>query len=94
MSVFERGTGRLENECRDTGCQRDELKATIAELRQLADPLTKALYKEMSERHTAICLENKALRDMLKRYRKETPLGHQPHMITEEVDKLLEKNDE
>ena len=32
----------------------------------------------------------KALRDMLKRYRKETPLGHQPHMITEEVDKLLE----
>jgi hypothetical protein len=26
---------------------------------------------------------------LLKRYREETPLGHQPHMIADEVDKTL-----
>ena len=35
------------------------------------------------------------LKGLLRRYRNETPLGHQPHMIAEQVDAaLLEKNDE
>lgn len=29
------------------------------------------------------------MRCLLVRYRDETPLGHQPHMITSEVDKIL-----
>lgn len=29
------------------------------------------------------------LRSLLARYRNETPLGHQPHMIAEEVDAAL-----
>jgi hypothetical protein len=35
----------------------------------------------------AACLELKLL---LKRYRDETPLGHQPHMIAHQVDKVLD----
>lgn len=31
----------------------------------------------------------KHLRTLLARYRDETPLGHQPHMIAYEVDKAL-----
>ena len=30
-----------------------------------------------------------ALVEVVKRYRNETPLGHQPHMIAHEVDALL-----
>ena len=30
------------------------------------------------------------LRELLRRYRNETPLGHQPHMIAHEVDAALE----
>lgn len=29
------------------------------------------------------------LRSLLRRYRTETPLGHQPHMIAHEVDAVL-----
>lgn len=35
--------------------------------------------------------ENMVLRRLLIRYRTETPLGHQPHMITAEVDEVLAK---
>jgi hypothetical protein len=34
--------------------------------------------------------ENATLRALMTRYRSETPLGHQPHMIAHEVDKALE----
>ena len=33
--------------------------------------------------------QNIEFRRLLSRYRKETPLGNQPHMIAEEVDALL-----
>lgn len=33
--------------------------------------------------------EIERLRALLARYREETPLGHQPHMIAHEVDKAL-----
>ena len=33
--------------------------------------------------------ENARLRGLLRRYRAETPLGHQPHMIAHEVDAAL-----
>lgn len=33
--------------------------------------------------------ENVELRRLLARYRDETPLGHQPHMIAGEVDSAL-----
>ena len=36
--------------------------------------------------------ENAELRQLLLRYRKETPLGHQPHMIAHRVDALLSSN--
>jgi hypothetical protein len=43
--------------------------------------------------HDKRCLEAadelEQLRDLLRRYREETPLGHQPHMITHEVDAAL-----
>ena len=29
--------------------------------------------------------------DLLRRYRNETPLGNQPHMIAHEVDEILER---
>ena len=34
--------------------------------------------------------ETATLRALIARYRSETPLGHQPHMIAHEVDKALE----
>ena len=34
--------------------------------------------------------ENRKLRSLLSRYRKETPLGNQPHMIAHEVDAILD----
>jgi hypothetical protein len=37
--------------------------------------------------------KNKALQAFLRRYREETPLGSQPHMIAHEVDKALEQVD-
>ena len=36
--------------------------------------------------------ENVRLRALLKRYRTETPLGHQPHMIAHEVDEVLDQH--
>ena len=33
--------------------------------------------------------DNAELRRLLTRYRNETPLGHQPHMIAHEADKVL-----
>lgn len=33
---------------------------------------------------------NERLRGLLRRYRDETPLGHQPHMIAGEVDDVLQ----
>lgn len=33
--------------------------------------------------------ENAELRRLLARYRDETPLGHQPHMIAHQVDEAL-----
>lgn len=33
--------------------------------------------------------ENAALRQLLARYRDETPLGHQPHMIAHQADEAL-----
>ena len=35
--------------------------------------------------------ENIKLKELLLRYRNETPLGHQPHMIAHEVDALLKE---
>lgn len=37
--------------------------------------------------HEKVCAEMRAL---LVRYRTETPLGHQPHMIAHVVDELLD----
>jgi dihydrodipicolinate synthase/N-acetylneuraminate lyase len=39
-----------------------ELEAENQRLEAIADPLTKALYREMSERHTKVCEENKRLK--------------------------------
>ena len=36
--------------------------------------------------------ERDELLALLRRYRNETPLGHQPHMIAHEVDALLAKH--
>jgi hypothetical protein len=41
------------------------------------------------DRCSELSKENVALRKLLKRYRTETPVGHQPHMIAHEVDRLL-----
>jgi cell division protein FtsB len=35
--------------------------------------------------------ENSELRRLIERYRNETPLGHQPHMIAHEADAALGK---
>ena len=39
----------------------------------------------------ALRAEIEQLRHLLRRYRTETPLGHQPHMIAHEVDAALAK---
>ena len=39
---------------------------------------------------TRLRAETATLRALIARYRSETPLGHQPHMIAHEVDKALE----
>lgn len=43
------------------------------------------------DRITALEDENKRLLGLLLRYRNETPLGHQPHMIAQEVDEALKE---
>ena len=44
---------------------------------------------ELADRVESLEKENAALRELLRRYRTETPLGHQPHMIAAKVDALL-----
>lgn len=45
-----------------------------------------AWYMEKYHEHLIII---EVLRDLLIRYRNETPIGHQPHMIAHEVDNAL-----
>jgi len=63
----------LEAEVRDKvegmlerGAEIRELRKQLAELKILAEPLTKELYKEMSERHEAMSLQLAALREALE----------------------------
>lgn len=48
--------------------------------------------KEAADAIKALRAENARLRALLLRYRNETPLGHQPHMIAHEADAALERN--
>jgi alkylation response protein AidB-like acyl-CoA dehydrogenase len=43
----------------------------------------------LAEEIATLRAENARLRALLLRYRAETPLGHQPHMIAHEVDAAL-----
>ena len=79
----------------------EQQAATITDLRaQLADKDavqgTFESYAQIVAEHSAnitrLEAENAKLRALLLRYRNETPLGHQPHMITIEVDALLTPN--
>jgi hypothetical protein len=58
--------------------------AEVATLRAKAD----AHDAGMAERDR-LRAENARLRELLRRYRAETPLGNQPHMIAHEVDAAL-----
>ena len=46
-------------------------------------------FGEMNEENARLKAQRDALAALLKRYRNETPLGHQPHMIAREVDAVL-----
>jgi hypothetical protein len=46
----------------------DTMRVENARLKSLAEPLTIALYNEMSERHTVVCKENAKLQKALKKY--------------------------
>lgn len=46
--------------------------------------------ERLKQRISQLEAQNTQLRRLLARYRNETPLGHQPHMIAHEVDKALE----
>ncbi len=48
-----------------------------------------ALLKEAADEIERLGTENAELRRLLARYRDETPLGHQPHMIVHQVDEAL-----
>lgn len=48
-----------------------ELEAENAKLKQLAEPLTIALYKEMSKRHTEVCKENAKLKAQAEEWKRE-----------------------
>lgn len=43
---------------------------------------------------SSLIAERDAAVALLRRYRNETPLGHQPHMIAHEVDALLDARKE
>lgn len=47
--------------------------------------------ENLALRHDLAAAQNRAVRleALLRRYRTETPLGHQPHMIAHEVDEAL-----
>ena len=47
------------------------------------------LLKAEREKSTALESENRELRDMLRRYVQEVPLGHQPHMAAQDAEALL-----
>jgi len=73
--------------------------------RQLAERLSDQLHKEpelyreviselrrlspMEAERDKLIAVNKVLVELVKRYRTETPLGNQPHMITGEADEAL-----
>jgi hypothetical protein len=44
-----------------------ELEQQLAEQKRLADPLTKAMYKEMSARHSEVCSQLVALREAARK---------------------------
>ena len=71
-----------------------ELQATITELTALAEPMTKALYKEMANRHTAITIENTKLQAKVEKLEKfvelvEGALGCTMATISERIEPEL-----
>lgn len=52
------------------------------------EPMEKYGYVPKAD-YEALRAENERLKSLLRRYRCETPLGHQPHMIAAEVDAAL-----
>lgn len=76
-------------------CNREVLRAEIerleAECMNLATHgrVYKRQYEQACQDHATAMAEITLLRALLRRYRTETPLGHQPHMIAHEVDAAL-----
>ena len=76
-------------------CNREVLRAEIerleAECMNLATHgrVYKRQYEQACQDHATAMAEITLLRALLRRYRTETPLGHQPHMISHEVDAAL-----
>ena len=67
----------------------------------MTDDLVKRLHKGplRDDYETAVTMSKAAdriekLEAALRRYRDETPLGHQPHMIAHEIDTLLDGKDD
>lgn len=61
----------------------------INELEQTIKQMHKDYGCEVRDPNGTIWDHAAKLQELVQRYRRETPLGHQPHMIAGEVDKLL-----
>jgi len=66
------------------------LHGEVAAMNQRADEIHK-WYDVLLDRAEQAEAEVERLRALLIRYRTETPLGHQPHMIAHEVDAALKE---
>jgi hypothetical protein len=70
---------------RKAALKRDEARAELARLTELLSDV-RAVEAELAEKSDEIA----RLTTLLARYRNETPLGHQPHMIAHEADAVLD----
>lgn len=88
-----------------TKASRDELERDLAAARAEIESLDRKLKAgwirvcqtsigDVVAENKALRTEIEAMRELLRRYRDEVPLGHQPHMIAHEVDAAIDREQE
>lgn len=91
------GWEALRNHARRLERERDGLRTENERLRTIIPGQVERLNDELCDENDLLRAERDTAREalrkvttLLRRYRTETPIGHQPHMIAHEVDAVLD----